>query len=373
VSNVRVLIGDLFRSDAQTLTNTVNTVGVMGKGIALEFKKRFPGMYDDYVARCEAGEVRLGQPYLFKPLVPPWILNFPTKEHWRSLSRIDAIREGLEFLEVHYLKWGIESLAVPPLGCGEGGLEWRIVGSTLYRGLTRLSIPVELYAPFGTPHDELTPEFLGAALDLADTPVSRVPAAGVALASTLERIASQNHHYPIGRIGMQKLAYFATRAGIPTELEFERRPYGPFADGMKKLLSKLINNGLIEERKRGQMFVTTPGPTLADAKRAFSEDLERWEPAMDRVADLFLRLPSTRRAELAASVHYVAESLENRNRARRGAPVAEPELVDLVERWKQGRTPRPTEDEIVTTARTLAYLRWIDVAPADEDEALLGV
>ena len=142
---------------------------------------------------------------------------------------------------------------------------------------------------------------------------------------------------------------------------------------MKKLLSKLINNGLIEERKRGQMFVTTPGPTLADAKRAFSEDLERWEPAMDRVADLFLRLPSTRRAELAASVHYVAESLENRNRARGGAPVAEPELVDLVERWKQGRTPRPTEDEIVTTARTLAYLRWIDVAPADEDEALLGV
>lgn len=373
MSNVTVLVGDLFESEAQTLTNTVNTVGVMGKGIALEFKKRFPRMYDDYVARCEAGEVRLGRPYVFMPLVPPWILNFPTKEHWRSLSRIDAIRDGLAFLQSHYLEWGIESLAVPPLGCGEGGLEWRIVGPTLYRRLTRLAIPVELYAPFGTPHDELTAEFLGGALDSAQSPAPRVPAAGVALAAILERIASQSHHYPIGRIGMQKLAYFATRAGIPTELEFERRPYGPFAEGMKKLLSKLINNGLIEEHKRGQMFVTTPGPTLTDAKRAFVDDLERWESAMDRVADLFLRLPSTRRVELAASVHYVAESLENRNRVRGGDRLEEPELVDLVERWKPGRTPRLSEDEIVTTARTLAYLGWVDVAPAEETDNLLGV
>jgi O-acetyl-ADP-ribose deacetylase (regulator of RNase III) len=148
VSNVRVLIGDLFASRAQTLTNTVNTVGVMGKGIALEFRKRFPVMYEDYVARCEAGEVQLGRPYLFTPLVPPWILNFPTKEHWRSLSRLDAIIDGLDHLYKHYEEWGIESLAVPPLGCGEGGLEWRIVGPSLYRGLSRLDIPVELYAPF---------------------------------------------------------------------------------------------------------------------------------------------------------------------------------------------------------------------------------
>src|SRR5206468_3390836 len=103
-------------SKAQTLVNTVNTVGVMGKGVALEFKKRFPEMYADYSRRCARHEVELGRPYLFKQLVGPWILNFPTKDHWRSLSKLTDIIEGLEYLHDHYKQWGITSLAVPPLG-----------------------------------------------------------------------------------------------------------------------------------------------------------------------------------------------------------------------------------------------------------------
>ena len=126
---VRVLIGNLFDSHAQTMVNTVNTVGVMGKGIALEFRKRFPDMYEDYVRRCERGEVRLGSPYLYRRLLPPWVLNFPTKGHWRSIARLSDIVAGLEFVLAHYRDWGIESLAVPPLGCGEGQLEWRIEGA----------------------------------------------------------------------------------------------------------------------------------------------------------------------------------------------------------------------------------------------------
>ena len=162
-SNVRVLIGDIFKSPAQTWVNTVNTVGVMGKGIALGFKQRFPEMYRDYVIRCERGEVELGRPYLYRSLVSPWILNFPTKGHWRSASRLSDIIAGLQYLQSHYREWEIESLAVPPLGAGEGQLEWRIVGRTLYQYLLQLSIPVELYAPFGTPMLELDPEFLAAA------------------------------------------------------------------------------------------------------------------------------------------------------------------------------------------------------------------
>lgn len=157
---VHVLIGDLFQSKAQTLVNTVNCVGVMGKGVALEFKKRFPEMYEDYVQRCQRKQVKLGQPYVYKTLVPPWILNFPTKDHWRSVSRLEDIVRGLKYLEQHYQEWGIISLAAPPLGCGQGQLEWRIVGPTLYRYLKRLQIPVELYAPYGTPHEELQPTFL---------------------------------------------------------------------------------------------------------------------------------------------------------------------------------------------------------------------
>src|SRR3954463_888706 len=132
---VKVLIGDIFESGAQTLINTVNTVGVMGKGIALGFKQRFPEMYAEYKALCERGEVRLGRPYVHRPVVGQWIVNFPTKEHWRAQSRLADIVEGLRYLAAHVEEWGVESLAVPPLGCGEGGLEWRVVGSTLLEHL----------------------------------------------------------------------------------------------------------------------------------------------------------------------------------------------------------------------------------------------
>src|SRR5947209_10500808 len=157
---IRTLTGDIFESTAQTLVNTVNCVGVMGKGLALEFKKRFPEMYEDYAARCAAGQVRLGKPYLFKSVLPPWILNFPTKDHWRSVPRLSDIIAGLEYLEQHYKDWEITSLAVPALGCSNGQLEWRVVGPTLYRHLSRLDIPVELYAPLGTPAEQLDTAFL---------------------------------------------------------------------------------------------------------------------------------------------------------------------------------------------------------------------
>ena len=152
--------GDILREESEAVVNTVNCVGIMGKGIALEFKKQFPEMYEDYLQRCEKGEVKLGLPYLYKSFLPPWVLNFPTKEHWRSVSRIQDIAKGLEYLQKHYKEWNIQSLAVPPLGCGEGQLEWKVVDPTLHRYLNQLDIPVELYAPFGTPEEELEPAFL---------------------------------------------------------------------------------------------------------------------------------------------------------------------------------------------------------------------
>src|SRR4051794_15581386 len=155
-----VKVGNLLDSSAQTLVNTVNCVGVMGKGIAFAFKERFPGMYKDYVRRCERREVRLGRPYLFKQLFGHWVLNFPTKDHWRAVSKLDDIVLGLEYIKKNYKEWGITSVAVPPLGCGHGQLDWNVVGPTLYRYLDTLEIPVEMYAPLGTPADQLSEAFL---------------------------------------------------------------------------------------------------------------------------------------------------------------------------------------------------------------------
>lgn len=208
---------------------------------------------------------------------------------------------------------------------------------------------------------------------LSQSTLSRMPAAGVALATILERIVSKKYHYPIGRIGMQKIAYFATRAGIKTGLHFERRSHGPHATEIKKFIAVLLNNGLIEEHRRGRMFVNVPGPTLADGQRVFKAELEGWEREINRVADLFLRLPSSRWAELVASVDYTAELLINHNRARGTGRVQEGRVVEEVERWKKGRKPPPSRDDIIGAIRTLSFLRWIDVYPDEEEDELLGV
>lgn len=144
---VKVTSGNLFEADAQTLVNPVNCVGVMGKGLALQFKKRFPDMFQDYVQRCKQHEMKLGFPYLYQAPHPPYILNFPTKDHWRSKSSLGAITDGLAHLIEHYDVWGITSLAVPALGCGLGQLAWHDVQPVLRQYLDTLPIPVILYAP----------------------------------------------------------------------------------------------------------------------------------------------------------------------------------------------------------------------------------
>lgn len=139
--------GDLLDTNSQTLVNTVNCVGVMGKGIALDFKRRYPEMYRDYVQRSNNRELKPGSPYVYGEPGSQLILNFPTKNHWRSPSKAEYIEKGLEILLTRYREWGIESIAIPPLGCGNGGLDWLDIGPIIFRYTSRMEIPVELYVP----------------------------------------------------------------------------------------------------------------------------------------------------------------------------------------------------------------------------------
>ena len=372
---IKVLIGDIFESRAQTHVNTVNCVGVMGKGIALGFKTRYPDMFDDYVRRCAAGSVRLGRPYLYRRLMTPWILNFPTKDHWRSMAHLSSILEGLDYLEHHYRQWEITSLAVPPLGCGEGKLEWRVVGSSLYRSLSRLDVSVEMYAPFGTPDAELGADFLS---QLASAGASyghqrRIKPGMVAVVEVLARIEKEPYHWPIGRTIAQKIAYFATDAGLATGLTFSRGSYGPYASGLTASMTQLANNGLLDEERSGQMFVVKVGPTYDDARRAYSESLEEYAPIIDRLVDLFLRMRTTRQAEVAATVHIVATWLSEAT----GRQPDEQDVLQGVMEWKQRRQPPFDELEVATTIRTLAAMGWLAVRPSSDlrvtDEALMEV
>ena len=369
---IKVLTGNLFDSKAQTLVNTVNCVGVMGKGIALEFKKRFPEMFKDYVSRCESGQVKLGQPYVYKPLIPPWVLNFPTKDHWRSMAKLNDIVHGLEYLLQHYKEWEIESLAVPPLGCGQGQLEWRIVGPTLYRYLKRMDITVELYAPYGTPHEELRPEYL----DRSSVTESSMPKpewiepAWVALVEILDRIERQPYHPPVGRVAFQKIAYVATEQGLPTGLEFKKGSFGPYSPDLKPMTTRLLNNGLIYEDRLGRMFAVQVGHTFQDAKKAYAQELKRWDPIIERTADLFMRM-DTAQAEIAATILFVAKSLQKPNCEK----PTEREVLEAVMDWKQRRRPPLNQEEVALSIRNLAALGRLDVKaspdlPLPEEEVL---
>lgn len=351
---VTLTSGNLLASSAQTLVNTVNCVGVMGKGIALAFKRKYPEMFEDYVRRCDRDEVRLGQPYIYD-VGNRKILNFPTKDHWRAVSRLEDIVEGLEYLKKHYREWGIQSLAVPPLGCGNGQLDWEVVGPTLYRHLSEFDVPVELYTPHGvSPQLEL--------LTLPEQPAPKrfVEPEWVALVAVLAELEREPYHWPVGRIFLQKIAYFADQAGLPTGLHWERGSFGPYTPGLKGVVARLQNNGLLDERRRGQMIEVRVGATYRDALETHRGMIQEWRVPLRRALDLVARL-DTHRAEVAATVHFVASELA----AQREEAPSVSEVVEAVEEWKVRRKPPIHRDEVLAAVLTLATQGWINVI-ADE-------
>lgn len=372
---MRILVGDILQSKAQTLINTVNCVGVMGKGIALEFKNRFPDMHEDYLERCKRGEVKPGLPHLHRALLPPQIINFPTKDHWKSVSKISDIERGLEYLLAHYREWDVQSLAIPPLGCGNGQLEWRAVGPLIYRFAKQMDIPVEMYAPYGTSPRELTPQFLeksseGLGVRSAGNGQSALDTSWVALVEIVNRIEQQPYHWPIGRTIFQKIAYVATNEGLPTGLNYRRGSFGPFSQELKSVEAKLINNGLLQEERQGKMFMVKVGPNFNRIRQKYTGAFERWANVVDKTADLFMRV-NTDQAEVIATVLFAAHELGQ----GRGAQPTEAEVLQAVMQWKQKRRPPLDEATVASTIRNLGMLRWLNVKaspdlPLPEEEAL---
>jgi len=360
---MKILLGDILQSKAQTLVNTVNCVGIMGKGIALEFKKRFPEMFEDYAERCERKEVKPGVPYLYKTLLPPQIINFPTKDHWKSVSRIADVERGLKHLLSRYKEWGVTSLAIPPLGCGNGQLEWKAVGPLIYRYANKMDIPVELYAPYGTPPRELTVEFLSQTSVTArhrngKTVQSAINPAWVALIEILHRIEEQPYHWPTGRTIFQKLAYVATRQGLPTGFVYQKGSFGPFSRELKRAETKLINNNLLQEERYGKMFLVKSGPNFERVRKDFQASLDKWMPIIEKTTDLFMRV-NTDQAEVIATVMFAADILKTESRS---VPT-ETDVFDAVLRWKQKRRPPLDEAGVASTIRNLGMLRWLNVKP----------
>lgn len=363
----KALIGDMFASEAQTLVNTVNCVGIMGKGVALEFKKRFPRMMKDYVGRCERKEVRLGEPYLYADESGARIVNFPTKGHWRASSRLADIERGLDYLAAHIDEWGITSLALPPLGCGNGGLDWSEVGPLIYSKLHGLPVDVEVYAPYGTPKSELTHEFLAAPSQLSLTGkgvrAKKANPNWVALVEVLRGLQSQPYANPVGRTIFQKIAYVLTEMGVPTGFEFGKGSYGPFSGDMKIALHDFANRNWVQEVSLGKMIAYHVGPQYDADRRKFGNELDVHRKKIDKAVDLFSRIKSTEQAEEVATIIYACRWIKAR---RSGEVVTEQKILDYVLDWKPAWRADDKREAVAGAIRNLVLLNWVRAEISEE-------
>ena len=363
----KALIGDLFATEARTLVNTVNCVGVMGKGVALEFKKRFPRMMADYVKRCERGEVRLGEPYLYTDDAGTRIVNFPTKGHWRSMSRSADIERGLDHLVMHAAEWGIVSLALPPLGCGNGGLEWSEVGPLIYAKLHTLPIDIEAFAPYGTPKGELTNAFLQAPFQLSLTGEGARPDKlnpnWLTLTEVLRELQAQPYASPVGRTILQKIAYVLTEMGVPTGFAFGKGNFGPFSGDMRSALHDFANRNWLQEAQLGRMIAFRIGPQYEKDRRRFSAEIEMHRGKVLKTVDLFSRIKSTEQAEEVATIIYSARQLKAR---RHGQMISEQTIFEYVLDWKPAWRAVDKRDAVADTIRNLVLLNWVSASISEE-------
>jgi O-acetyl-ADP-ribose deacetylase (regulator of RNase III) len=296
--------GNLLEAPVEALVNTVNTVGVMGKGIALQFRQAFPAMFRDYEKACKNGEVQLGRVYLFDlgglPDRPQWIINFPTKEHWRASSRIADIEAGLTDLVDQIRKLGIQSIALPPLGCGNGGLDWNDVRPKIEAAFAKLpSIRVLLYAPTGAPTAAAMPN---------RTAPPKMTAGRAALVALMDRYLKGLLDPFVSLLEIHKLVYFLQAAGEPLKLEFVQAPYGPYSPNLRHVLTRLeshLTTGYAGEDSPETPIELMPG--AVEAAEAFLAFRPETRARMDRVSALIEGFEDSYGMELLSSVHWVMQ------------------------------------------------------------------
>jgi len=349
--------GNLLEADAEALVNTVNTEGVMGKGIALQFKKAFPDNFEAYERACARGEVRAGQVFLFKREAldgPRYIFNFPTKRHWRERTRLDDLAAGLNDLVSQVERLDIRSIAIPPLGCGHGGLSWRTVFPLIEEAFAELaqSVRVLVFEPAGAPEPE-------AMVDRTTRP--RMTPGRAALLTLMRRYLATGWEYRLSLIELQKLAYFLQESGESLRLRFTPLIYGPYADDLRHALSRMEGH-FVRGFGDGRNAPTTTIEPLADAvdeAEHFIANNESLHIRLDRVTRLIENFETPFGMELLSSVHWVAVH----GLAGQTARTAE-DAARLLSRWNDRKARTFREDHVTAAWNRLVEEEWIRAGPA---------
>lgn len=296
--------GNLLKADADALVNTVNTEGVMGKGIALQFKQAYPEMYKAYERACETGQVKLGHMDVHDlgglADGPRWIINFPTKGHWRAKSRLKDIEAGLTDLVATIERLGIGSIAIPPLGCGYGGLRWEEVFPLIQSAFDALpDVRVLVYAPAGVPDASSMPN---------RTLKPALTSGQAALVMLIERYLQGMLDPIVSLLEVHKLMYFLQEAGEPLKLTYAKAIYGPYAQNLRHVLTRLEHH-YTAGYGAGEDSPTKQIALVGDAAEQAQSVVEKDAPLhdrMERVAALIDGFEDSFGLELLSSVHWVA-------------------------------------------------------------------
>lgn len=300
---IKEVTGDLLKAEAEALVNTVNTVGVMGKGIALQFRQASGNDYfKEYQRACREKELQIGKVHVFHLSAvsnPKYIISFPTKKHWKAKSRIEDIKAGLENLIEVVKKCNIESIAIPPLGCGNGGLDWRDIKPLIVKSFAQISqVEVLLFTPSGSPKaDEIK----------INTKRPNMTVARAALLSLFEQYLLPG--YRLSMLEIQKLAYFLQEAGEELKLEFVKQQYGPYAEKINHLLQRIDGHFIRGYGDRTQKAIeptiTLMSESLVEAETYLSEQSPTTIQRLEAVFRLIEGFEYPHGMELLSTVHWI--------------------------------------------------------------------
>jgi O-acetyl-ADP-ribose deacetylase (regulator of RNase III) len=340
--------GNLLEAKVEALVNTVNCVGIMGKGIALQFKQAFPENFKVYAKACKHDEVQLGRMFVYSTdslFNPKYIINFPTKKHWKSKSKLKDVEQGLNDLIKVINTFKIKSIAIPPLGSGLGGLNWPDVKQLIVSAFEKVpDVDVHLYEPKGSPKvDKIR----------ISTTKPNMTKGRALLVKLLDIYRSQGYRHTL--LEIQKLMYFMQEAGEQLRLKYSKNKFGPYAENLHHVLQRIDGHfirGYGDRSSQPEIYLVDGA--VNEAQSVIEKDADT-KVRLESVARLIRGFETPYGMELLATVHWITKESPK--------VATDPELVvKKVQSWNPRKKYKMKPGHIRKAWARLKDEKWLDAA-----------
>lgn len=336
--------GDILIEDVEAIVNTVNCVGIMGRGLALQFKNKFPQNFKEYQLACTNKEVQLGKMFVHQTgqlINPKYIINFPTKGHWKQNSKIEDISNGLDDLITIIEKYSIKSIAIPPLGSGLGGLDWNQVKKLIEEKLKNINCTIILFEPLEQKIEKsITKE------------IPKMTAGRAALIGLMDRYLKGLMDPFISLIEVHKLMYFMQESGEELRLKYKKAQFGPYADNLRHVLNTIEGHFISGYEDGGDAPTKQLKliPKAVEEAKSFLLNKKNTQENFIKVANLVDGFETPFGLELLSTVHWIAKYESSKNTD---------EIVGKIHSWNE-RKKQFSEKQIKIALDVLIKNNWIN-------------